>query len=157
MKKSLTVAGLLMAMFFLVGFGSKTVELWEKAPLIDLDAAIKNASLGKQGNQAAMDEEKEENPEQENTQRVETQLISKEQIIRESVETYQISVQGETIKFDNEICKDSGTLESLIVQNCTEKSKVILEDDYAETHVYHNVLRTIEHQKGIIGFEFQQK
>lgn len=156
LKKGVCVVTLLLTMIFLVGFGTKEVKLWNNAPLIDLDAAIKNADIGKQGNQVTKNEETDGKIVQEKVQKVDTQVVSKEPVIMESNEMYQVVIQGESIKFENESINDIEKLESLIEQNCTEKSTIILTDDYAETHVYHQILRMIEEQKQIIGFEFQQ-
>lgn len=154
-KGSVTVA-LFLGMFFSVGFGLKKVELWEETPLIDLDAAIKNADVGKQGNPEPFGEETEEKSEREDDPKIEQQTVSGEKIIIESKETYRVIVQGEKIKFDNESFADIEKLENLIGEKCTVKSRIILEDDYAETHVYHKVREIIEEQQQIIGFEFQQ-
>lgn len=156
LKKGSVMAALLLGMLFTVGFGSKKVELWEEAPLIDLDEAIKNADVGKQGNPDFVSEKKEVKTEREDEPKTEQQAVRNETAIIESEEIYRVIVQGETIKFENESLADIEKLKDLIEENCTEKSEIILEDDYAETHVYHKVQKVIEEQKQIVGFTFQQ-
>lgn len=157
LKKSLLMAMILLSMFCTVGFGTKKVELKDEAPLIDLEAAIKISDIGKQGNQTAINEKKPEKVAQENVQKSESQTINKEPVEVINKDIYQISIQDEKIKFGNEIVEDVETLEMLIEQKCTEHSKIILKDDYAEAHVYRMVLEMIEEQKQMIGFELQQK
>ena len=137
LKKGSVMAALLLGMFFSVGFGSKKVELWEETPLIDLDTAIKNADAGRQGNPEPYGEETEEKPERNDDPKTEQQTVRDE-------------------KIKNNTSEDIEKLEDLIEEKCTDKSRIILEDDYAETHVYHKVWKAIEEQKQSIGFDFQQ-
>ena len=157
LKKGSVMAALLLGMFFSVGFGSKKVELWEETPLIDLDTAIKNADAGRQGNPEPYGEETEEEPERNDDPKTEQQTVRDEKIKNNtSEEIYRVIVHGETVKFEDESLTEIEKLEDLIEEKCTDKSRIILEDDYAETHVYHKVWKAIEEQKQSIGFDFQQ-
>ena len=126
---------------------SKPVELLDKDLLINLNAAIKNADLGKEGSKTAL----QESVERESISKTEAEIKN---IEIEAKATYQITVHGEKIKFEDRECKDIEELKSLITQYCSKESELILQDNYAETHVYQEVLETIRDMQEIIGFSF---
>lgn len=134
--------------FLIVGCGSKSVKLLNKEEmLINLDAAINNAELGKEGSKTALQGEAE----QETLNESEAKIQNSE---KQNKETYRVIVQWETIKFEDKECKDIEELKEFIIQHCTKESEVSLQDDGAEAHVYRDVLEMIRDMQGEIGFSF---
>lgn len=120
-KKFLISVLLFMTLCLLAGFGSKPIELLDKGRLIDLDKAIQNA----------------ENLDDQNK-------IEEVDTMEKKKETYKIIVRGETILFEDRECKNTEELKKLITLLSSEKSGISLLDDYAEAHIYREVLEVIK-------------
>ncbi|MBD5515844.1 MAG: hypothetical protein HDR06_14690 [Lachnospiraceae bacterium] len=141
-RKNFLVSVLLfMALCLLAGFGSKPIELLDKGRLIDLDKAIQNADFGKVGSETSIKEKNQEEP-QENLG--DQNKIEEVETAEKKKETYKIIVRGETILFEDRKCKNTEELKKLITPLSSEKSGISLLDDYAEAHIYREVLEVIK-------------
>lgn len=137
-KKIIACVLLFTILCLLVGFGSKSVELFDKGRLIDLDKAIQNASLGKEGSETYKKEEvPQENLEDQNK-------TEKAEAAEKMKGIYQVTVRGETILFENQECKNTEELKNQITQLRSGESVISLLDDYAEAHTYREVLNVIK-------------
>lgn len=152
-KKILLLIILILCAGLLVGFGKKTVELLNDKPLINLDLAIHDAEVGNEGSEgeeetALAEEDKEETSK---TQ----QIVVETQVIQPR--TYKVSVRSTNIKYDGAICKDVEDLKSRIIKDYKNGDKVILIDDYAESHVYRDVLSILDELKQNMNLEYGEQ
>ncbi|MBO4749596.1 MAG: hypothetical protein J5546_04710 [Lachnospiraceae bacterium] len=135
---------LLACIFFVfsVGFaGTEPVKILdEPIPLIDLNAAIKDAKYGQNGNESHQDGD-------DPSKASEQQYPGKEIKIR---------VRGEACWLGENRLFSLSPLRERIVKSYKTGDKVILEDDFAESHYYKEILAILEQlneEKGIPFFE----
>jgi hypothetical protein len=123
----------------LAGFGKKTVELRDSNLLIDLDAAIKDAKLGTQGNVVKKSDTSTTKIHQEDTNK-----------------TYVIEIQDTVIKWNGRICSEEELKTNL--SGCKSGDTIILKDNYAEAKTYRGVKTELEEyvQQKELAMEEQQ-
>lgn len=127
--------------FVLVGFGANTVTLLRKSKVIDLQRAIELAKPGgdegKQADTTAID-----NPE---SASIEEQA---------GLKTVRIIVSGKTIKIDGAIVNSPDLVEGKIREIFKVENTYELLDDYAEAHVYKDVIHVLEKLNTDIGLKY---
>jgi hypothetical protein len=111
----------------LAGFGKKTVELRDSNLLIDLDAAIKDAKIGTQGNAIKKSDKTT------TTTTIHTEDTNK---------TYVIEIQDTVIKWNGRICSEEELKTNL--SGCQSGDTIILKDNYAEAKTYRGVKKELE-------------
>jgi len=143
MKKGLLVAMLLTSTVLLAGWGKKSVELLNKAKLIDLGLAIVPAAYGQEGNTANEEGEKngEDSSQVSDEDKNQTQQPDK---LGQKDANHTIAVRDERILYNGKVCKDVAALKSVLVRNYKAKDYVYVIDDFAEAHVYRQILDMLE-------------
>lgn len=135
---------LMVAVMAFVGWGKQPVELLnDNPPLIDLNAAIKEADFGQNGNTGSEtgDPSKDHQGEDGNTQQ------------GEAHHTFEIFVRDEDITFEKLIIRKVDTLKRKLEQECQVGDTVKLIDDYAEAHRYREVwdmLKPLAEERGLV-------
>lgn len=154
-KKTIIVLCLMLCLFLLVGFGKKAVELLNNTPLIDLSKAIKEAPIGVEDNTLPSDEKETESMDITDSQEESSTDIGST-IPHEEKESYIISIRDTKITYRDSICKDANDLKDKIIRDCSNGGgSVTLKDDYAETHVYNEVLAILEDLDKDIGLKYE--
>lgn len=131
----------------LVGFGANTVTLLRRSKVIDLHKAIEFAKPGGDEGQQT-DTTAKDNPD------------SKDDSEQEMVETQsgpvrvKIIVSGKTIKIDGTIVQNSDAVESKLREIFRVNNTYELIDDYAESHVYKDVIGVLEKLNTDIGLVY---
>lgn len=134
-----------LAVAVFIGWGKQPVDLLnENPPLIDLDAAIKEADFGQNGNTGSEtgDPSKDHQGEDGNAQQGEAQ------------HTFEIYVRDEDITFEKMTIRKVDTLMRKLEQEYQEGDLVRLIDDYAEAHRYREVLNMLYELQGAKGIVF---
>ena len=128
-------------LIFSVGWGSEPVKLMKNPlPLIDLNAAIKDAKPGEPGNELHEDGD-------DPSKTSEQQYQGKEIKIR---------VRGEACWLGDNRFFSLSPLKDRITNSYKTGDKIILEDDFADAHYYKEILSILEQlneEKGIPFFE----
>jgi len=144
MRKRTKTRILVLAFIFLifsVGWGSEPVKILnEPMPLIDLNAAIKDAKYGQNGNESHQDGD-------DPSKTSEGQYQGKEIKIR---------VRGEACWLGEHQLFSLSPLRERIIKSYKTGDKVVLVDDFAESHYYKEILSILEQlneEKGIPYFE----
>lgn len=154
-KKRIAVGLLIFSVGLLAGWGKAAVELLNDTLLIDLDKAIKEAPIGKQGNTFTI---KESEAEREAIVDNQTVNASKKKIPvspEKKKERYIIKIKDTTITYKNSRYT-ADTLKEKLIRDCSNgAASIYLQDDYAEAHVYRNVLAILEQLEETIGLEYQ--
>lgn len=140
-NRRITITLLALCVLLLVGFGKKTVELLNNTLLIDLDKAIVLSSVGTEGNRDA-DSDLEETDEG-SVAPVKTQVLV-------------ITIRDTQIKYGRTVVADASKLKELLVNDIKTGDSVRLVDDYAEAHVYRDVLGLLDELSGNIGFTYSE-
>lgn len=143
-KKGLVILLLVLASLSLVGFSGfskASISLRHKdKKVIDLSKAIEmtwpSGDKGEQTDTSATDEaayaeEKTELP----------------------PEDIKIKISGKRILVDNLVCKNTEEVRQALVKKCIPEIKFELIDDYAESHVYKDVLAVVEELRTELGVE----
>ena len=148
MKKRINLLVLfIVSSFVLVGFGANTVTLLRKSKVIDLQKAIEFAKPGgdegeKADTTAKDNPDKKEVPEPVNTE------------IQAGPTSVKIIVSGKTIKIDGAIVNNPDLVESKIREIFKVENTYELLDDYAEAHVYKDVINVLAKLNQDIGLEY---
>lgn len=163
MKKKVGVLlYILIAMFMIVGWEKKEVELLVNGKLIDLGYVI---GLAKPGGSAGDSEEESESlsennaAEGEDNSKVEihTDYVSMNEVNK----NIEIKIRGEKISYSCGIERSDNILdtqlESAIRSDLGPKTKVTLIDDYAEAHAYRNVRRILDKLKNNTGLTYVER
>lgn len=138
MKKATAAGLMILCMILLAGWGKRAVELLNNTPLIDLSKAIKEAPIGNPGGSLSLEESRAPLPVQEKEKK-----------------QYRIKIKDTTITYKNRVC-DMDDLKDKIIHDCgSQEAEIYLEDDYAEAHVYREVLAMLKELKESIGLEYQ--
>lgn len=164
MKKRISVLLLIMtAMFVLVGWGKKEVRLLDSSKLIDLNKAIELAKPGGMSGDSEedtdrlpeIDEAEEDNAGSENdNDSVHDSLNAAASNIVISIRDKQISYTNSAIHNDNITVAQ---LRSRIQKDYTSKAQITLMDDFAESHVYNDVLKVLNELKSDIGLTYKEE
>ncbi len=155
MKKKIGVLLFVLSiMFVLVGWG-KEVKLLDGGKLIDLDKAI---GLAKPGGMAGNSEDGSKES-SDNEEASEAEDNTKQDSLNEEAGNIVIRIRGEKIyytcgnkKSDN---ISTAQLENKIRSDYASGTQVTLVDDYAESHVYKDVLEVLNGLKNDIGLSYE--
>lgn len=139
-KRKVIIAAFICAAALLIGWKIKPVELIDDKLLIDLDTAIVEAGWGQEGNPTdEPDDTKTENGDKDSDN---TGITVKPNPDEKSTVT--VSVRGEDITMDGVAVKDAAALRTRLSLLMESGSTVVLEDNYAEAHVYKDVFQVLE-------------
>lgn len=154
-KKTMVILLLVLSAAFLAGWGKKVVELLNDTPLIDLSKAIKEAPVGNQGNTLKTEEKEPESDGIMAEDERERPLDNKTEMAGEKKEPYRIKIRDMTITYKNRRCNSLDTLKDNLIRDCSDGAgSVYLEDDFAEAHVYKDVLALLEQLHETIGLAY---
>lgn len=162
MRKSEKVAAVLMFMvcsLLLTGWGEKAVELLDDTPLIILKEAIKDAPIGKEGNTLELDVvETESEAVSFDDQDADNSVVESEESERaQAKKIYTIEIRDKKITYDEKVC-DLEHLKGIIEKDCSNGTGgVVLVDDYAETHVYNDVLTILKQLHESIKLDYREQ
>lgn len=152
MKKIILILLVMLSVLVLSGWGEKSVELLNNTLLIDLDKAIKDAPIGNQGNTLVSGELPGEEPSDhssENHPLQESEALQEEKKIT-------ITIQDTKIMYHDRVYSsvEECDLENKIkAENKDGIYHVQLVDDYAEAHVYREVLAILRELNKTAGIE----
>ncbi len=148
-KKYWAALMLLCSLVFLVGWGKKKVELLNDKKLIDLNAAIERCIPGANAPERPENEASASDDSLEETlaQAVPAEAHSVEETERIVI----IKVRDQTVTYDAETYTDLSKLEARIRQDNGEHVSFRLVDDFAEAHVYKEVLSILGDLEAEIG------
>lgn len=133
-KKKIIFVALVFVAALLIGWKVKPVELIDNKLLIDLDTAIVEADWGQESNPG--ESTQKPNPEE--------------------GDSIYITVWGEEILLNGEKVKDASVLQSYLSVKIKENSAVVLEDNYAEAHVYKEVYNLLDTMQTTIRFKLSE-
>ena len=155
-KKPIIILLLTLCIFLLTGWGKKAAELLNDSLLIDLNQAIKESSIGNQGNTLAVeDKETESDDIMKDNQTVNIPPDESMILQEEKKAPYIITIRDMTITYDNNVCNGIDVLKTKIIGDCSNGAgSVYLVDDYAESHVYNEVLTILAQLHETIGLEY---
>jgi len=155
-RKIRIVLLLVLSIFILSGWGEKSVELLNDKPLIDLNKAIKEVPLGKQGNTLTIKGYEESSKEVPIGNQKENSAKDKSEVSQNKIE-YKIIIQDTTIHYNGNQYTDIETLKNKINNDCNNiEIKISLIDKYAESHVYKEVLAILEQSHKENNLEYQE-
>ena len=154
-KKYPAMFMMICSLMFLAGWGKKEVKLLNDTKLIDLDTAIEKCIPG------ANSAEKSETSSS-------TSIVADEKVMPGSasndenrVETQEriivITVRDQTITYDTEEYADLNRLKAKIIQDNGEYVSFRLVDDFAESHVYKEVLSILSDLEAEIGLNYTKE
>ena len=147
-KKRILIAALVCMAALLIGWKVKPVELIDDKLLIDLDTAIVEAGWGQEGNPTDMpDDPKDNEGDKEDDNTGNTQKPDPEEET-----TIVVSVHGEKITMDGVTVKDAAALRTRISLLLERGGIVVLEDNFAEAHVYKAVHEVLENLQDVKQF-----
>lgn len=155
-RKIRIVLLLVLSIFILSGWGEKSVELLNDKPLIDLNKAIKEVPLGKQGNTLTIKGYEKSSEEVTIGNQNENSAKEKSEVSQDKIE-YQIIIQDTTIHYNGNKYTDMETVKNKINSDCNNmKIKICLIDKYAESHVYKEILAILEQLHKENNLEYQE-
>lgn len=155
-RKIRIVLLLVLSILILSGWGEKSVELLNDKPLIDLNKAIKEVPLGKQGNILTIKGYEESSKEVTIENQKENSAKDKSEVSQNKIE-YKIIIQDTTIYYNGSQDIDIETLKNKINNDCNNMEiKISLIDKYAESHVYKEVLAILEQLHKENNLEYQE-
>ena len=157
-KRIILLLCFLAALFVLGGWAMKEVRLLDDSKLIDLNKAI---GLAKPGGSAGDSEEEsdassesssDDDPEGENlSDHGSTDSVAKDIVVR---------IRGDQIFYKCGVVNMGGftdtQLESRIRSDYVSGARVILVDDFAESHAYKNIRGILEKLKNDIGLTYKE-
>ena len=138
MKKSLKIIFLLATVLALCSWGEKAVELLDSRKLIDLEKAIEISSPG--GAAVFEDEENDSDTEQSGSQNTSSKILV-------------VTVRDEKITYNQKSVSDAEELAKKVSMDLRNGMKISLVDDYAEAHVYRDVLKALKTVRSEHDFE----
>ena len=155
MKKKYTMLVLLLcSVCFLAGWGKKNVELLDDKKLIDLNAAIERCIPGANEAEQTENEGKEEKKESEDGEKeknpAEKENIEEAEMIRV------IRVRNRTITYRAVEYTDVSKLKEKIRQDNGRKVTFKLVDDFAEAHIYKEVMFVLTELESEIGLKYSK-
>jgi hypothetical protein len=138
MKKSLKIIFLLATVRALCSWGEKAVELLDSRKLIDLEKAIDVSLPG--GAAIFEDEGNDSDTEQDGSQNSSSKLLV-------------VTVHGEQITYNQKSVSGADELAKKVSMDLKDGMKISLVDDYAEAHVYRDVLKALKAVRSEHDFE----
>lgn len=139
----------LISMLFFVGWGKKQIELLDDKKLIDLAVAIEYAKPG--GDLEQNEDISNETKESEESQNdAEANMTDKENI-QEGEKDIVISIHDQAITYDGQSVESVEKLEEYIRRDNGENVCFVVVEDWAESHRYKEVVKTIKMLKSELG------
>ena len=143
---------LLCSVLFLAGWGKKQVELLNDKKLIDLNAAIERCIPGANEAEQTEHKEKEESKESDDAEK------EKNPVDKESMEEAEvirvIRVRNRNVTYGAVEYTNMNRLKTKIRQDNGKKVTFQLVDDFAEAHVYKEVLSILMELESEIGLQY---
>lgn len=147
MKKKTGLLILLIVVFLImVGFGKKEVSLLHTSEIIDLKKAIELARPG--GDEG----EQNDTTAKDNTESGDSDSIEEPE--QQMPSDIKIIVSGKTINVDGRTVRDADEIEGIVRQTFKTDITYELIDNYAESHIYKEVMAVLERLKTEIGIHY---
>ena len=144
---------IVISLLCLVGWGKKQVELLNDKKLIDLNLALQNCSLGADSKENTSDnDEKVEEIVPEITPTPIDKIV-----IEEKEKIIVISVRGRNITYNFVKWNDIDKLKDKIKQDNGELVSFQLVDDFAESHIYKQVMAILSELELEIGLKYTKE
>ena len=150
-KKYLLTIIIICSAVFLASWGKKDVKLLNDTKLIDLDAAIEKCISG--ANSAKEPETSDSASDYSSVEKEPNDETLSEDIEKVIV----ITVRNQTITYNKEKYTDLNKLKAKIVQDNGEYVSFRLVDDFAEAHVYKEVLSILSDLEEEIGLNYTRE
>lgn len=155
-RKKIVFFLLLVCILMMVGWGVKSVELLNNKPLIDLEKAIKESPLGKQGNTLIIDDHEKSSDKIIISDQNENISYNEDEKIQNKVE-YKIKITDTTVIYNGIEHTDMQSLKNKIASDCDDMEiKILLIDDFAESHIYKEVLGILDQLHKEKNLEYQE-
>jgi hypothetical protein len=129
MKKTLKIIFLLVTVITLCSWGEKAVELLDSRKLIDLEKAIEISTPG--GAAIFEDDQNDTDTEQNGSQNPSSKILV-------------VTIRDEQITYNQKSVSGVEELAKKVHMDLKEGMKISLVDDYAEAHVYRDVLKALK-------------
>ena len=129
MKKTLKIIFLLVTVITLCSWGEKAVELLDSRKLIDLEKAIEISTPG--GAAIFEDDHNDTDTEQNGSQNPSSKILV-------------VTIRDEQITYNQKSVSGVEELAKKVRMDLKEGMKISLVDDYAEAHVYRDVLKALK-------------
>ena len=129
MKKTLKIIFLLVTVITLCSWGEKAVELLDSRKLIDLEKAIEISTPG--GAAIFEDDQNDTDTEQNGSQNPSSKILV-------------VTIRDEQITYNQKSVSGVEELAKKVRMDIKEGMKISLVDDYAEAHVYRDVLKALK-------------
>lgn len=141
---------MIVSLLFLAGWGKKQVELLNDKKLIDLNAAIGICMPGVDTSDHNANDHDSEDRRSQETQTGTDSAGNEEKIIV-------IRIRGEKVTYDSVQLTGLDSLKNRIRQDCGDKVSFRLVDDFAEAHVYKEVLKMLSELKSETGLTYTRE
>ena len=129
MKKTLKIIFLLVTVITLCSWGEKAVELLDSRKLIDLEKAIEISTPG--GAAIFEDDQDDTDTEQHGSQNPSSKILV-------------VTIRDEQITYNQKSVSGVEELAKKVRMDLKDGMKISLVDDYAEAHVYRDVLKALK-------------
>ena len=129
MKKTLKIIFLIVTVITLCSWGEKAVELLDSRKLIDLDKAIEISTPG--GAAIFEDDQNDTDTEQNGSQNPSSKILV-------------VTIRDEQITYNQKSVSGVEELAKKVRMDLKDGMKISLVDDYAEAHVYRDVLKSLK-------------
>lgn len=126
----------IVSLLFSVGWGKVNVQLLNNKKLIDLDAAIARCIPGAESSKREPDSEKSGEEKERNIT---------------------IRIRNRTVMYDGLEYINMAELEKQIQKDCGEHVTFCLQDDFAEAHVYRQLLSMLSKLESEIGLRYTKE
>ena len=156
MNKYRILSFILISLVFLVGWGKKNVELLNDKKLIDLNVAIENCIPGADASEESTDVTNVENVEtEEHTEEAIFEEETTDKITIENTERIMvISVRNRDIFYNSVEYTNMDKLKEKMVQDNGKNVTFKLVDDFAEAHVYKEMISILAELKTEVGLKY---
>lgn len=149
MKKKINLLVMfIITSLVLMGFGVNTVTLLRKSKVIDLQKAIEFARPG--GDEG----EKPDTTATDNLLTNNDKESTEKEVVQRIPTNVKIIVSGKTIKINGAILNDASLVEGKLREIFRKETTYDLIDDYAEAHVYKDVIKVLENLNTEIGLKY---
>ena len=138
MKKTLKIIFLLVTVITLCSWGEKAVELLDSRKLIDLEKAIEISTPG--GAAIFEDDQNDTDTEQNGSQNPSSKILV-------------VTIRDEQITYNQKSVSGVEELAKKVRMDIKEGMKISLVDDYAEAHVYRDVLKALKEIRSEQNFD----
>ncbi len=138
MKKTLKIIFLLVTVITLCSWGDKAVELLDSRKLIDLEKAIEISTPG--GAAIFEDDQNDTDTEQNGSQNPSSKILV-------------VTIRDEQITYNQKSVSGVEELAKKVRMDLKEGMKISLVDNYAEAHVYRDVLKALKEIRSEQNFD----